>query len=305
MESDTDAPMEAVAGAGDPCALVVQQAVRKPRKNLCVVCGPTSLKRRRIPKNPVTRDAWIEALGLQGVPIKEYARICEAHFVDGEAIPRLQLADEDMDVEMNQSVAEENRYVVVELIRELVGDVVDVAVVDDVAVADNIAVAVAEDADDVAINVDVADDVAVDFDDVEVDLSRVHLYHGEGSYVYTAAEQAIQLKAQIETYRSLTHSQKVTDVVYQEATNVKEKDALIRTLMDENFALKRDASTASRKLADKEDENSRLRHQLGNLMHSENLIQAKNEELKTMRKKVHSLQTMLGESRRSMKVAKK
>ena len=101
MESDTDAPMEAVAGVGDPGALMM---VKKPRKNTCVVCGPTNEKVRKIPKNDPLREMWLQALELPR-DVRKTARVCESHFADGESVPRLVIGDapvgDAMDVEVN------------------------------------------------------------------------------------------------------------------------------------------------------------------------------------------------------------
>ena len=127
MESDAEAPMEAVVGAGDPDALPV--AVKKVRKHKCAVpgCGPTSLKRHKIPNNPLMREAWLDAVGLQGCERKD-VRICEAHFVAGdyvsganqptlkpEAVPRLRKEDEVESMEEDVGTAVEGDVAAVDV----------------------------------------------------------------------------------------------------------------------------------------------------------------------------------------------
>ena len=75
MESDSDAPIEAIAGVGDPDAL----PIKNTRKRSCVVCGPTSGKVLKIPKNEPMRGKWLQALRLQSGDVKESSRVCESH----------------------------------------------------------------------------------------------------------------------------------------------------------------------------------------------------------------------------------
>ena len=261
MESDAEAPMEADVGAGD------LGAVPKPRRNrvgrkqagrkvTCSFpgCGPTSLKRHRMPNKPEIKEAWMEAMGLQSDDKAEY-RVCEAHFAPDdyapgargrtlkpEAVPKPKDAVEAMELDTGES------------------DAVDVAAAEDVDVAP-VDVA-AEDVD--AVDVGTAEDVVADKD--------------------------------------------VDDI----AAEYVDKRSLIKTLTDENLALKSqilelqmDACEATKKLAEKDEENARLKQQLGNLTYSENLLRVKNDELKDLRQKVHSLQTMLGSERKAMKNMKK
>ena len=120
MESDTDVPLEAIAGVGDPDALPAKNS----RKRTCVVCGPTSEKLHIFPKNDPKRGEWLEALGLQSV--KKAARVCEKHFPGGYAVPNLAAPSAGGDVQ-----AMDAQVSVVANDAEVEKDVVD----DDVQVA--------------------------------------------------------------------------------------------------------------------------------------------------------------------------
>ena len=125
--------------------------------------------------------------------------------------------------------------------------------------------------------------------------------NAQGCYVYPP-EQLVQIKAQMEAYRYIyVDEQRVPDNVCREATMTRQgedKDAIIDGLTTEVFALERKVSEGSVMLAEKEGENSRLRERVGFLNQNE---QKKNEELEALRKKVRSLQTMLGRTRQVMK----
>ena len=110
-----DAPMAAGgAGAGNDEAGNIGAGnsdtlpVKTSRKRTCVVCGPTSRKLHKIPKNDRKRAEWLEALGLRSEDVKKTARVCENHFAAGEDVPSLTTGDAAADVqamvvEANQS----------------------------------------------------------------------------------------------------------------------------------------------------------------------------------------------------------